>query len=212
MIRVLLVDDHTAVRQALRVMLEAEPDLEVVGEAGSGDEGVRACARARPDVTLVDLKMPGSPGLAAIPQLLAAAPKSAAIVFTMYDSPAYVQGAIAAGASGYVLKSATREELLRAVRAVHAGAGFLHDQVSRPLLRRLVLDARRGAAPDANLSPREIQVLELCSEGRSNRGIAGALAISEETVKTYLKRLYEKLGASDRAQAVAIALRQQLIE
>ena len=210
-IRIYLIDDHTVVRQSVRVMLEAEGDLEVVGEAGEGRAGIRGVAALAPDVAIVDLKMPGLPGLAAIPEMLAASPRTGVIVFTMFDNASYVHEAMHAGASGYVLKSASKEELVRAVRAVHAGAGFLQAEVTKPLLRRLAADAKLAGAATA-LSRREIEVLELLAEGKSNKAIGQLLTISEETVKTHLKRLYEKLGAADRAQAVAIALRQQLIE
>ena len=209
--RVLLIDDHTVLRQAVRVMLEVESDIEIVGEAGDGVEGVAAVARARPDVAIVDLKMPGMSGLSAIPEMLKASPKTAIIVFTMYNNPVYVYEAMHAGASGYVLKSASRDELLRAIRAVKQGAGFLQAEVTKPLLKRLVVDARLEAER-SNLTLREVQILEFLSEGKSNKEVASYLSISDETVKTHLKRLYEKLGASDRAQAVAIALRQNLIE
>ena len=209
-IRVYLIDDHTVVRQSVRVMLEAEGDLEVVGEAGEGRAGIRGVATLAPDVAIVDLKMPGLPGLAAIPEILAASPRTGVIVFTMFDNASYVHEAMHAGASGYVLKSASKDDLVRAVRAVHAGAGFLQAEVTKPLLRRLAADAKLAGAAAA-LSRREIEVLELLAEGKSNKAIGQVLTISEETVKTHLKRLYEKLGAADRAQAVAIALRQQLI-
>jgi DNA-binding NarL/FixJ family response regulator len=210
-IGIFLIDDHTVLRQAVRLMLEAEPGLAVVGEAGDADEGVRGVAKARPDVAIVDLKLPGTPGLAAIPKLLAASPDTAVIVFTMYNNPAYVHEAMQAGASAYVLKSASKEELLRAVNAVHAGSGFLQAEITKPLLRRLAREARLGVGRSAP-SARELQVLELLGEGNSNKEIAQKLAISDETVKTHLRHLYEKLGVSDRAQAVAIALRQQLID
>lgn len=210
-IRVYLVDDHTVVRQSVRVMLEAEPDLVVVGEAGEGRAGVRGIAATLPAVAIVDLKMPGLPGIAAIPEILAASPRTGIIVFTMYDNASYVHEAMHAGASGYVLKSASKEELVRAVRAVHAGAGFLQAEVTKPLLRRLAADAR-SAGSAATLTLREIEVVELLAQGKSNKAIGQILGIAEETVKTHLKRLYEKLGAADRAQAVAIALRQQLID
>jgi DNA-binding NarL/FixJ family response regulator len=155
--------------------------------------------------------MPGMGGLSAIPEIARTSPKTAIIVFTMYNNPVYVYEAMHAGASGYVLKSASKEDLLRAIRAVKQGAGFLQAEVTKPLLRRLVLDAR-AEAERSNLTLREIQILEFLTEGKSNKEIANFLSISDETVKTHLKRLYEKLGAADRAQAVAIALRQNLIE
>jgi DNA-binding NarL/FixJ family response regulator len=210
-IGIFLIDDHTVLRQAVRLMLEAEPGLTVVGEAGDAEEGVRGVATAKPDVAIVDLKLPGTPGLAAIPKLVAASPDTAVIVFTMYNNPAYVHEAMQAGASAYVLKSASKEDLLRAVRAVHAGSGFLQAEITKPLLRRLAREARLGVGRSAP-GARELQVLELLGEGNSNKEIAQKLAISDETVKTHLRHLYEKLGVSDRAQAVAIALRQQLID
>jgi DNA-binding NarL/FixJ family response regulator len=209
--RIFLLDDHTVLRQAVRVMLETEPDIEVVGEGADGREGIDGIARARPDVAIVDLKMPGVTGLFAIPEILRASPKTSILVFTMYNNPAYVYEAMHAGASGYVLKNSTKEELLRAIRAIRQGAGFLQAEVTKPLLRRLALDAKLDAER-SNLTLREIQILELLSEGKSNKEIAALLSISDETVKTHLKRLYDKLGAADRAQAVAIALRQNLIE
>ena len=209
--RVFLLDDHTVLRQAVRVMLEAESDIEIVGEAGDGTEGIVGIVRAKPDLAIVDLKMPGMSGLSAIPEILKGSPKTAIIVFTMYNNPVYVYEAMHAGASGYVLKSASKEELLRAIRAVKQGAGFLQAEVTKPLLRRMVVDAKLEA-DRSNLTLREIQILEFLAEGKSNKEIASFLSISDETVKTHLKRLYEKLGAADRAQAVAIALRQNLIE
>ncbi len=209
-IRIYLIDDHTVLRQAVRLMLEAEPELSVIGEAGDAETGVKEIARLQPDVAIVDLKLPGSPGLVAIPKVLAASPKTAVIAFTMYANPAYVYEAMHGGASAYVLKSASKEELLQAVRAVHAGSGFLQAEVTKPLLQRLALESKAGAGRSAP-SARELQVLELVGEGKSNKEIATALSISDETVKTHLRHLYEKLGVSDRAQAVAIALRQQMI-
>lgn len=210
-ITVLLVDDHTAVRQAVRVMLEAETGITIVGEAGDGEEAVREAGRLRPDVVVVDLAMPGVPGLAAIPRLRQAAPRAAILVFTMHKNAAYVYEAMRAGARGYVLKSARKDELVAAIRAVHGGGGFLQPEIAGPILKRIAVDARVEAGR-SDLTSREIQVLEAVADGKSNKEIGVAFAISEETVKSHLRKLFEKLGASDRAQAVAIALRQQLIE
>jgi DNA-binding NarL/FixJ family response regulator len=210
-IRVYLLDDHTGIRQAIRVALEAERDLAVVGEAGDGATAVREIAAVLPDVAVIDLAIPGTPGLRVLPQIRQAAPQTALLVFTMHKNPVYVSEAIQAGATGYLLKSATMPELAAAIRAVHRGSGFLHSEVTGPVLRRLADDARL-AGRASNLTPREIQILEALAEGHGNRQIAADLGISEETVKTHLKHLYEKLGASDRAQAVAVALRQKLID
>ena len=210
-IRILLVDDHVAVRQAVRVMLEAERDMAIVGEAGDGAEAIRLAARLLPDIVIIDLAMPGVPGLAAIPELRRAAPRAAILVFTMHKSAAYVYEAMRAGARGYVLKSATKEDLVGGIRAVHAGGGFLQPEIAGPILRRVAVDARMQAG-GSDLTVREIQVLEAVADGKSNKEIAAAIGIAEDTVKTHLRKLFEKLGASDRAQAVAIALRQHLIE
>lgn len=209
--RLLLIDDHTTVRQALRVMLEAEADVVVVGEASDGTEGIAAAAGLQPDVIIVDLAMPGMGGLAAIPELRKAAPQTAILVFTMHQHAAYVHEAMRAGARGYVLKSAPKEELEAAIRALRAGGGYLQPAITGTVLRRLVSDARVAGEHGA-LTVREIQILESVADGKSNKEIASALAIAEDTVKTHLRRLFEKLGAADRAQAVAIALRQNLID
>lgn len=210
-IRVFLLDDHTVLRQAVRVMLESEGGIEVVGEAGDVETGVPEIVRTNPDVALVDLKMPGVSGLEAIRRILAEAPRTGVLVFTMYKNPAYVYEAMNTGASGYILKNATKEELVRAIRAVHAGSGFLQAEVTKPLLLRLAADAK-VESDRTNLTLREIEIVEMLADGNGNREIAKQLSISEETIKTHLRRIYDKLGASDRAQAVAIALRQHLIE
>ncbi|MEQ8377660.1 response regulator transcription factor [Parvibaculum sp.] len=206
-----LIDDHHVLRQAVVEMLEAEEDIVVVGQSGDARTGIGEIERLRPNVAVLDLKMPGMGGLAAIGELVKSAPRTGIIIFTMYDNPAYVWETTNAGASGYVLKSASKEDLLRAVRAVHAGAGYLQAEVTKPLLRRLAQDAR-SAGQKATLTSRELQVLECLAEGQSNKVIAYTLSITEDTVKAHLKSLYDKLDASDRAHAVAIALRQQLIE
>lgn len=209
--RILLVDDHTAIRQALRMMLESEADMVVVGEAGDGAEGVAVATKLEPDVTIVDLAMPGMGGLAAIPALRKAAPRTAILVFTMHESAAYVHEAMRTGARGYLLKSAHKEELLSAIRALRAGGGYLQPRITGTVLRRLVGDAR-VAGEAGLLTAREIQILESVADGKSNKEIAAAMSIAEDTVKTHLRRLFEKLGAADRAHAVAIALRQNLID
>lgn len=210
-ITVYLIDDHHVLRQAMAEMLGAEEDISVVGQSGEARGGIAEITSLRPDIAILDLKMPGMGGLAAIGEIVRAAPRTGIIIFTMYDNPAYVWETTNAGASGYVLKSASKEDLLRAVRAVHAGAGYLQAEVTKPLLRRLAQDAR-SQGQKASITLRELQVLECLAEGQSNKIIAHTLSITEDTVKAHLKSLYDKLGASDRAHAVAIALRQQLIE
>jgi DNA-binding NarL/FixJ family response regulator len=211
-ISVFLVDDHTVVRQAVRLMLEAESDIEVCGEADGADGAIENISALKPDVALVDLKMEGRSGLSLAKAVTSRCPRTAVIVFTMYSNPSYVDAAIRAGASGYVLKSATKAELLRAIRAVSQGSRFLQPEITKPLLRRLTLEVDSAGARSIRFTPRELEVLELLTNGASNKEVARILTVSEETIKTHLKHLYEKLGASDRAQAVAIALRQNLID
>lgn len=210
-ISVFLADDHIVVRQAVRVMLEAEQDIVVCGEADEADSALRDISRLKPDVALLDLKMPGKSGLSLTGAVVAASPRTASIIFTMYSNPSYVDAAIRAGACGYVLKSASKAELLRAIHAVHQGGRFLQAEVTEPLLRRLMFDAKVDGSKEIHFTPREIEILELLSNGAANKEMAQVLAVAEETIKSQLKQLYKKLGASDRAQAVAISLRQNLI-
>ena len=190
-------------------MLSAEADVSVVGQSGDAHSALDAIARERPDIAIVDLRLPGMNGLAAIKEIRARAPDIGIIVFTMYDNPAYIHESINLGAAGYVLKSASKSDLLRAVRAVFNNGTYFPAEITQPLLSRLVQQAKAG---DETLTPRELQVLEFLAEGRSSKQIANSLAISEATVKGHLKNLYDKLGASDRAHAVAIALRQRIID
>lgn len=210
-IRIFLVDDHAVLRQAVAAMLADQPDMTVAGEAGNGKEALANIKAARPDVVMLDIKMPEAGGLEVLGDLQVACPKARVILFTMYENPAYVNAAIRAGASGYVLKSVSREELLEAIRAVHAGRRFLDAEVTRPLLRRAALEAKLRPG-GGGLTVRDIQVLELLADGKSNKLIAQALGVADETVKSHLKRLFEKLGVSDRTEAVALALRQNLID
>lgn len=210
-IRTVLVDDHHVLREAVAAMLDAEPDISVVGQSGDAAGGIALILETRPDVVVMDLKMPGQSGLSAIAEIGKALPDTGIVVFTMYDNAAYVWETMNAGARGYLLKSASKPDLLRAVRAVASGAGYLQAEVTMPLLKRLAHDARSADARRA-LSLREMQVLEYLAEGKSNKLIARTLSITEETVKSHFKNLYDKLGAADRAHAVAIALRQRLIE
>jgi DNA-binding NarL/FixJ family response regulator len=210
-IRVYLIDDHNVVREAVASLLEAEPDISVVGQSSAAREGINGVVETQANIVIIDLKMPGMSGLSAISEIAALAPAAGIVVFTMYDNPAYVWETMNSGARAYLLKSAPKEDLLRAVRAVASGAGFLQAEVTMPLLKRLANDAR-AESQRSLLTLREMQILECLAEGSSNKTVASTLDITEETVKSHLKNLYEKLGASDRAHAVAIALRQTIIE
>ncbi|MFI5913037.1 response regulator [Dactylosporangium sp. NPDC051541] len=201
MIRVLLVDDHPVVRDGLRGMLQAEPDLAVVGEAGAGDEAVVAAAAARPDVILMDLRMPGLDGAGATARILATQPAVRIVVLTTYETDADILRAVEAGACGYLLKDATRADLAAAVRAASRGETVLAPTVAD----RLARETRRRAAPPI-LSAREVEVLSLVAQGRTNADIGRALHISEATVKTHLLRTFTKLDVADRTAAVTTAM------
>ncbi|TMR99364.1 response regulator transcription factor [Nonomuraea basaltis] len=199
MISLLIVDDHPVVRDGLRGMFGADPRFEVVGEAADGAEAVAAGERLRPDVILMDLRMPGTDGVAAIRELAKRGVPSRVLVLTTYDTDSHVLPAIEAGATGYLLKEAPRAELVRAVEAAARGQAVLSPTVATRLLGQV-----RKPAP-APLSQRELEVLELIAQGSTNREAAKRLFISETTVKTHLLHVYAKLGVNDRAAAVAAA-------
>ncbi|HEX6450159.1 MAG TPA: response regulator transcription factor [Trebonia sp.] len=200
-IRVMLADDHPVVRSGLRGMLAAEPDIEVAGEAGSGPEAV-ALARAREfDVILMDLRMPGGDGVAAIREL----PDAKVVVLTTYDTDADILHAVEAGAAGYLLKDASAAELADAVRAAARGETVLAPSVAGRLVTRL------RQPPPQPLSGREIEILALAARGKTNPEIGRELYISEATVKTHLLRAYAKLGVSSRTAAVTSAMERGLL-
>lgn len=204
-IRLLLVDDHPVVRDGLRGMFAGDPDIEIVGEAADGSEAVALAAELEPDVILMDLHMPVMDGVSAIRQLVVQGSASRILVLTTYDQDSYVLPAIEAGATGYLLKDAPRDELLRAVRAVASGDSALSPSVASRLVEQM-----RNPAPDV-LTERELEILALVAAGTTNRAIARTLFISEATVKTHLLHIYEKLGAPDRAAAVAEAYKRDLL-
>ncbi|SEE77935.1 response regulator [Jiangella alba] len=199
MISLLIVDDHPVVRDGLRGMFSADPRFEVVGEAAHGAEAVAVGEKLRPDVILMDLRMPGTDGVTAIEELARRGVEAKILVLTTYDTDSDVLPAIEAGATGYLLKDAPREELFRAVEAAARGQAVLSPAVASRLMGRL----RQPAAEP--LSQRELEVLELIAGGATNREAAKQLFISEATVKTHLLHVYAKLGVNDRAAAVATA-------
>jgi DNA-binding NarL/FixJ family response regulator len=205
-IRLLLVDDHPVMRDGLRGVFSEDPDFDVVGEAGNGVEALRLCERLDIDVVLMDLRMPEMGGVEAISRLRAAGHPARVLVLTTYDTDRDVLPAIEAGATGYLLKDAPREELVRAVRAAAAGHSVLAPSVAGAL-RGLVT----GQSPES-LSPREIEVLRLVAEGATNAVAARRLMISETTIKTHLVHIYTKLGVRDRASAVAAAFSRGLLD
>ncbi|MEU7904500.1 response regulator transcription factor [Actinoplanes sp. NPDC049118] len=205
MIRLILVDDHPVVRHGLRGMLEAEPDLTVVGEAASGPGGVALAAGLRPDIVLMDLRMPGGDGVEATARIHATVPGVRVLVLTTYESDRDILRAIEAGAGGYLLKDASPAELAAAVRAAARGETVLAPSVASTLVRQV-----RGPAPPA-LSAREAQVLGLVAQGLTNADIGRALFITEATVKTHLLRAFAKLEVADRTAAVTRAMGLGLI-
>lgn len=209
MIRVLLVDDHPVVREGIRGMLSTEPDLEIVGEAGSGPEAVVRVAALEPDVVLMDLRMPGGDGAEATERIRADHPAVHVLVLTTYDTDTDILRAVEAGATGYLLKDTPRAELADSIRSAARGETVLSGRLAGKLLSRV----RRDPEPEkpAALSPREVEVLRLAAEGHTNAAIGRALRISATTVKTHLMRAYEKLGVGDRTAAVSQALRRGLL-
>jgi DNA-binding NarL/FixJ family response regulator len=204
-IRLIIVDDHPVVRDGLRGMFTGEEGLRVVGEAGDGASAVALAEELRPDVILMDLRMPGTDGVTAIRALAGRGVTARVLVLTTFDTDSDVLPAIEAGATGYLLKDATPEELVRAVRAAARGESALSPSVAT----RLIGQVRAPAEP---LSPRELEVLALIARGTTNREAAKRLFISEATVKTHLLHVYAKLGVNDRAAAVAVAFERGLFK
>jgi DNA-binding NarL/FixJ family response regulator len=209
-VRVVLVDDHAVVREGLRALLSGVAEIHVVGEASDGNGAVRAATQLQPDVIVMDLKMPGMGGLEAIPKIRTAAPKSNIVILTSFAEEPHVRAAIEAGALGYLLKDAMRDEIVRAICAAAEGRPTLHQEAQRHLIKHLT-------APDSpslfdTLTPRERDVLRLLAEGNSNKGIASALKLTEGTVKGHVSSILLKLGVEDRTQAAVFAMRSGFIE
>lgn len=204
-VRLVVADDHPVVRDGIVGMLSSDPDIEVVGQASDGAEAIALARAFEPDVLLIDLRMPGTDGLTAIRELARLGVPSRVVVLTTYDSDADVLPAIEAGATGYLLKDATRDELVRAVHAAARGHAVLAPSVASRLVDRV-------RTPEATLlSPRELQVLALVADGATNREAGTRLHVSEATVKSHLLSVYAKLGVGDRAAAVAEGFRRGLL-
>ncbi|WP_241126817.1 response regulator transcription factor [Novosphingobium terrae] len=202
-IRVLVVDDHVFLRDGIRAIIASQSDMEVVGEAEDGEQAVARFQALHPDVVLMDLQMPRMGGLEAIEAIMALDSAARILVLTTYAGDTQALRALKAGAAGYLLKSALRQELLDTIRSVRQGGRHVDAQVATGIAIHIVQDA---------LSEREIRVLSLAASGHSNRQIADRVAVAEETVKGYMKAIFSKLGARDRTHAVTIAARRGIIE
>ncbi|MCZ7663084.1 MAG: response regulator transcription factor [Thermoleophilia bacterium] len=206
--RLIIVDDHAVVRRGLRSVLESCRDFSVVGEAANGEEALRLAAKLRPDIVLLDLNLPGRNGLEVIPELLTGADdRPAVLVLTVHADDDIVLKAVTAGASGYVLKHASAEELVQAIRRVAAGGHYFDDIVMKTLLRQ----TRQEKEPQL-LTEHELRVLQLVAEGLTNKEIAQELFLSADTVKSHLETIFRKLGVSHRAHAVAVAMRTGMLK
>jgi two-component system response regulator NreC len=207
--RVVVVDDHAVVRAGLRRVLEAEPDIEVVGEAGTAGDAVLETRSAKPDVILLDVVMPGESGIDVIPKLRKEAPEAKVLVLSMQDDPRYVREAFAAGASGYVLKEAADSEVVAAVREVAAGNRYLHPALGARLIS--AEEEARAATEADPLSEREHEVLRLLALGHTNQEIAKMLYISVRTAETHRSHIMQKLRLTTRAELVRYALANGLL-
>ena len=206
--RVVIADDHRIVRDGLRWMLSEDQEVEVVGEASSGEELLGVLDEIPVDVVLLDVRMPGMSGLEALAEISERYPQVRVVVLSMHDQESYVRRAIELVAAGYLLKNTGRDELVHALRTVTEGGSYLHGDLVAPLLGGIA-----GEGPgEIRLSPREREVLQLVAHGLENKQIATELGISEATVKTYLRGIFERTGASGRAEAVAVGLRMGLID
>lgn len=202
-IRVLCVDDHAMLREGIAAVLQAQPDMLLVGEAANGREAVERHRTLRPDVTLMDIQMPVMGGIEAVAEIRAECPGARIVMLTTYKGDVQALQALQAGASGYLLKSMLRKELLEAIRQVHAGHRHVPAEIARELAEHVT---------DEMLSTREVEVLRLVAAGSSNKRVAAALQVTEDTVKAHMKHVLAKLGAADRTHAVTIALRRGIIQ
>lgn len=212
-ITIVIVDDHSIVRQGVRALLETQPDIFIVGEAASGDEAVRLCVDQAPDVVLMDLLMPGMNGVEATRMIKQVSPRTQIVVLTSYHEDEHIMPAIRAGALSYLLKDVSPSELLDAVRKTARGETVIHPRVAAHMMQALQsAESQETKSPFADLSKREMEVLRLIAEGLSNAAIGEALFISEKTVKSHVGNILGKLHLADRTQAAVYAWRSGLVE
>ena len=211
-IRILVADDHPVVRDGLVAILSTQQDLQVVAEAGSGEEVLTRVDQTRPDVILLDLEMPEMDGVATLRRLREEDPEARVIIFTAFDSDERILAAVQAGAQGYLLKGAPREEVFNAIRVVYEGGSLLQPVVASKLLKQMSQNQTPAAGQLEPLTPREQEVLQLLAQGLQNKEIAAELVISERTVKFHVSSILGKLGAGNRTEAVAVAVQHGLVE
>ena len=209
-IRILLAEDHVVVRQGTRQLLEREQDLEVIGEAGDGEEAVRLASQLKPDVIIMDVAMPKLSGIEATKRIKALLPLTIVLVLTGYDYDEYIFSLLEAGAAGYLMKDVSGDQLIDAIRAVYNGEAVLHPVVARKLMDRF--KSRATGATEVRsqelLSQRELEVLKLAAEGMGNKDIGKALFISERTVQAHMRSIFNKLGVGSRSEAVLYSLKR----
>ncbi|GAP06690.1 two component transcriptional regulator, LuxR family [Anaerolinea thermolimosa] len=208
-IRILIADDHPVIREGLSAMLSRVPGFEVAGEARDGKEAMDMALRLKPDIVLMDLRMPGMDGVEAMRMIHLQCETIRFIILTVYDNDEYIFEGIRAGASAYLLKDVSRETLIQAIREVYSGQSLLHPQITRKLLDHVSGGA--GKEQNSLLTERELEILQMMASGASNKEIARGLSISSHTVKTHVSNIYQKLEVSDRAEAVAKALREGIL-
>jgi two-component system, NarL family, response regulator len=208
--RILITDDHAVVREGLSAMLSREKDFQVVGEAVNGREAIEKARELKPDMVLMDLRMPEIDGIEAMRQIKAENPAMKFIILTTYDNDEYIFKGIEAGARAYLLKDAPREELFKAIRAVNRGESLIEPAIAGKVLDRFAELSRQAQAPE-NLSAQEIKVLTLMSKGAGNKLIASILNLGESTVKTHIQNIFHKLGVNGRTEAVTEAIKKNII-
>jgi NarL family two-component system response regulator LiaR len=211
-ISIMIADDHVVVREGTRELLERENDLDVVGEAGDGEEAVRKATELKPDVAIIDIAMPKLNGIEATKQIKALSPATAVLILTAYDNDQYIFALLEAGAAGYLLKNVRGQEVIEAVRAVHAGESVLHPVVARKVLNRFVPSSREARDLEVEeLTDRELEVLKRAAKGLSNKDIAQELCLSVRTVQAHLGNIFGKLMVGSRTEAVVYGLRKGLL-